>query len=280
MTNIYGAWLITALAGVLIVGAGRLWWTNSRHRRQARLQQQPLQAATRATLLRRLRCYARLPDRLRNALDGSVNVFLDEKQFVGCGGFEITDEVRITIAGHACLLLLNRPGAVFPGVRSVLVYPGAFVARGVRHEDWLEHEIAELRAGEAWDGGPVVLAWDEIEADLVDPHRGAHDVILHEFAHQLDDENDSGPGLPPLARPEAIETWARVMGREYKALQQAAAHHRHSWLDPYGAESPAEFFAVATESFFTDPAGLRAHHPELYSTLQACYPVDPASWPA
>lgn len=277
MNSIYGAWLAAAVIAASGLGMLQVWRARRRQARRRQLSAAPLPPEIRGLLNRHLRGYATLPADLRAELDGKVNVFLAEKQFVGCNGFTITPAVRAIVAGHACLLLLNRPGGIYPRVATILVYPGAFVARGVSHEHGIEHELAEVRSGEAWDGGPVVLAWDEVNADL--EHGGARNVIVHEFAHQLDDENDAGPGLPPLARPDQGPAWAEVMGREYARLHRSALAGRHSWLDPYGGESPAEFFAVVSEAFFADPAGLRHHHPALYAALQACYPLDPAAWP-
>jgi Mlc titration factor MtfA (ptsG expression regulator) len=268
-----GEWLWVFLLA-LAVSAGAIIVWQSRQRR--RLRGQPLSDRWRPAVEAVLSRYPGMPAGLRAELAGRVNEFVHEKQFVGCNGLQITDEIRATIATYACLLLLNRDVPTFPGVRSILAYPGAFVAEFQEYEDWLQHEVQEVRAGESWQGGPLILAWDEA---LADSRAGdERNVIVHEFAHKLDEENPTGPGLPELGDPHLRARWSEVMQREFAALQSAEAAGQATLLDPYGADSPAEFFAVVTETFFGAAAALRAEHPDLYATVREFFRVDPASW--
>jgi Mlc titration factor MtfA (ptsG expression regulator) len=136
-----------------------------------------------------------------------------------------------------------------------------------------------VRLGESWHRGAVVLAWDDVLHGAADPRDG-HDVVLHEFAHQLDQEDGAANGAPRLPKPSMYAAWARVLGEEFEGLAESREQHRRTVLDKYGATNPAEFFAVATEAFFEKPLQLRKRHAELYEQLAAFYRQDPASWPA
>jgi Mlc titration factor MtfA (ptsG expression regulator) len=247
----------------------------SSDRRRDRLRQEPFPDAWQAILRKNVPLYGRLPEADQQELRGHILVFLHEKIFEGCGGQEITDEVRVTIAAQACLLLLRNPGDYYPRLVTVLVYPSAYVAR---HRQplgggfMLEGESARL--GEAWVDGVVVLAWDEVRSGAADLHDG-HNVVLHEFAHQLDQEDGTADGAPILAQRSRYVSWARVLGDEYEQLRKDSEAGRRSVLDDYGATNPAEFFAVATECFFEKPAAMKRKHPELYAELLAYYGLDP-----
>ena len=204
-----------------------------------------------------------------------VRVFLADKHFEGCGGLTLTEEMKVTIAAGACLLLLHLDGPCYPTLRTVLVYPQAFVPKRARLHT--ADGIAEPRApllGESWGDGVVVISWDDTLKGGRDPADGVN-VVLHEFAHQLDDEDGHADGAPLLSG-GALRTWGRVLSDEYARLQQDAAADRASVLDPYGAENKAEFFAVATETFFEKPVQLERDHPELYAQLKQFYGQDPA----
>jgi len=204
-----------------------------------------------------------------------VRVFLADKHFEGCGGLTLTEEMKVTIAAGACLLLLHLDGPCYPTLRTVLVYPQAFVPKRARLHT--ADGIAEPRApllGESWGDGVVVISWDDTLKGGRDPADGVN-VVLHEFAHQLDDEDGHADGAPLLSG-GTLRTWGRVLSDEYARLQQDAAADRASVLDPYGAENKAEFFAVATETFFEKPVQLERDHPELYAQLKQFYRQDPA----
>ena len=211
----------------------------------------------------------------RIELGGIVNVLLAEKTFEGCAGLVITDEIRVTIAAQAAMLLLHRKTDFYPTLRTILVYPKAFLAR-VRQQnpDGTVSEGAQPRLGESWFRGSLVLSWDDVIRGSADESDGRN-VVLHEFAHQLDGEwggMDGAPGLPSAGR---FRDWARVLGHEYAQLVRELHQGQPTLLGSYAASNPAEFFAVATELFFERPAAMFDRHPELYKQLAAFYLQDP-----
>jgi Mlc titration factor MtfA (ptsG expression regulator) len=247
-----------------------------KQRRRERLRSEPFPPEWEAILRRNVPCYARLIEADRRELQGHIKVFLAEKHFEGCGDLELTDEIRVTIAAQACLLLLHRETDYYPRLITILVYPHAYVAKSVEPIGGgvvLEGETCRL--GEAWTGGVVVLSWDDVRAGAGDIHDG-HNVVLHEFAHQLDQEDGAADGAPILDRRSMYVAWARVLGSEYEQLRRDAERGRQSVLDDYGATNPAEFFAVATECFFEKPNQMKKKHPELYEELKEYYRQDPA----
>jgi MtfA peptidase len=249
-------------------------------RRRKKLMAAPFPAEWLEILQEKVLLYRRLPDADRRELLGHIQVFLAEKQFEGCGGLAINDEVRVTIAAQACLLLLHRDTDYFPRLASIVVYPTSFVAKTVKQEGPnMIAEGEEARLGEAWLRGPLVLSWDDVLADAAGSRTGSN-VVLHEFAHELDDEDGEANGAPALERGQSYADWARVLGAAYDRLKRDAERGRETLLDDYGAESPAEFFAVATECFFEMPVDLQIEQPELYEKLKEFYRQDPASWKA
>src|SRR5207249_5712328 len=204
-----------------------------------------------------------------------VQVFLTEKHFEGCGGLTLTEEMKVTIAAGACLLLLHLEGPCYPTLRTVLVYPHGFVpklARSPRTGEVASPPVPLI--GESWGDGVVVISWDDTVRGARNPADGEN-VVLHEFAHQLDAE-DGVTDCTPLLAPSAVRTWGGVLSAEYERLRRDAADNRRSALDEYGATNKAEFFAVATETFFEKPVQLEREHPELYGQLQQFYRQDPA----
>jgi Mlc titration factor MtfA (ptsG expression regulator) len=252
---------------------------------RAKLKAAPFPARWSRILESRFPIYARLPDADRKELQGHIHVFLAEKRFEGCAGLEVTEEMKVCIAAQACLLLLHRDTDYYPGLRSILVYPNTYFVKTTRHVGaGVMEEVYDSRLGEAWDSGAVVLAWDAVHAGAADPGDG-HNVVLHEFAHQLDFEDGRADGAPLLGtedpwhlRKRRYKAWARVLGAEYEKLRAKAKVGEQSTLDEYGATNPAEFFAVATESFFERPREMQRRHPELYEELKRFYRQDPASW--
>ncbi|MCB1231015.1 MAG: zinc-dependent peptidase [Verrucomicrobiae bacterium] len=233
-------------------------------------------------LERRFAVYRHLPDELRDRLRDRVRAFVNEKQFEACGGLEtITEEMRVLVAAQAALLLVGRPkDRLYPRLHSVLMYPGAFRDRGKRvfgPDDDDDHE-RDIRLGESWNTGSVILAWDSVQRGAARDDDGMN-VVLHEFAHQLDQADGSADGVPALGDDEAYFDWEKIMKREYETLVGEAEDPRADpLLDPYGATNPAEFFAVATETFFELSEDLRDEHPELFRELRDYYGVDPTEW--
>lgn len=249
-------------------------------RRRDQLRAGDWPAEWEAILRKNVALYSRLCEADQRELQGLVRVFLGEKTFEGCGGLEITDEIRVTIAGQACLLLLHRETDDFGKLVSILVYPSAYLAHGQTHiGGGVVLEGDQGRLGEAWTAGVVVLSWDDVRSGAFDPRDGQN-VVLHEFAHQLDQEDGAADGAPILEHRSRYAGWARVLGEGYEQLRGDSRSSRKSEMDKYGATDPAEFFAVATECFFEKPVQMRKKHPELYEELKVYYRLDPAAEPA
>jgi Mlc titration factor MtfA (ptsG expression regulator) len=267
--------------GGLLALLGLAWWARGRRLRRALAR--PLEPALRAILERNVVQYHGMAPALRRQLERLVRLFLRQKTFVGCAGLELSDEIRVTIAGQASLLLLGRTGPafhgpVYPGLATVLVYPGAFLVP--RREVDAAGVVTEQRQdllGESWGDGRVVLSWEHVRRAGLEP-AGTHNVVLHEFAHQLDSESGSTNGAPYLGSSASYRSWSEVLSRDYANLRAEAFFGEHSVLDHYGATSPAEFFAVATESFFEQPWRLATRHPALYDEFIKYYRVDPRNW--
>jgi hypothetical protein len=221
--------------------------------------------------------YQRLPESLRRQLHGHIYVFLSEKKFKGCGGLELTDEIKITIAAQACLLLLNGRGDYYPKLYSILVYPSAFIVSSTMPLGDYYLEEKQVRSGESWQIGLVVLSWEHIRHDAI-ASRDGRNLVLHEFAHQLDQEDGSVQGVPVLEKRSDYVTWARVFSQEYEKLRSEVERGLETVMDEYGATNPAEFFAVATETFFEKPEPMKRKHPELYNQLKRYYKLDPVEW--
>jgi len=218
-----------------------------------------------------------LPEEDKRELERLILAFLDDKHFEGAGGFEMTDQVRVTIAAQACILLLHRDTDVYPDLDTIVVYPSTYVAKTTSYEGPVVIEGDVARLGESWTRGVVVLAWDAVRSGTTNAHDG-HNVVLHEFAHQLDQEDGTMDGAPDLGDRARYAAWARVLGEEYEELVARVHAGRRTDIDDYGATNPPEFFAVVTEMFFEKPVQLRARHPDLYAALQDFYQQDPASF--
>ncbi|RZI83117.1 MAG: zinc-dependent peptidase [Rubrivivax sp.] len=269
--------LIITVACLVFVG----WllaqpWLTARRRR--RWQSQPFPEAWRDILRRRVPYVRALPADLQLQLKKHIQVFVAEKAFIGCAGLLITDDVRITIAAQACLLILNRPTDYYPKLRQVLVYPSAFLVDRLQRDDsGVQQDQRQALSGESWSQGQVILSWDDtLEGAAV--VNDAQNVVIHEFAHQLDSETGDANGAPLLIGRQRYERWSRTMHDEFARLQHRARHQQPSLLNHYGATNPAEFFAVASETFFERPAELADQHPALYGELCDFYRVDPLSW--
>lgn len=246
--------------------------------RRKRVMQRSFPPLWNALVENALPMYARLSPEQRRQLQAHIQVFLAEKQFIGCAGLQVTVEMRVTIAAIACLLLLNGRGNYFPNLHSILLYPGAYWATETTSSDgYIVEEKRVARLGESWVQDQVVLSWDQVLHDRSDWQDGQN-VVLHEFAHQLDQEDGKAEGVPILEQRSDYEPWAKVMTQEYQCLCQEVKRGLKTVMDQYGTTNPAEFFAVATETFFEKPAALRQHSPALYDLLQHYYQLDPVQW--
>lgn len=228
---------------------------------------------------RSLACYPALTPDEQRRLGDLVRLFVAEKEFLGIGNLRITDDLKAAIAVQACLLLVGLPEFdIYPRLREVIVQPHDF---GETIEtiapDGRRFRIADLHAGQAWRHGPVVLAWNSVAHSIAQPTDGFN-VVFHEFAHVLDVQVGIRYGAPPLETRAQRDEWSRVFHAEFQTFAEAARRGKRTFIDPYGAESQAEFFAVITEHFFEQPQELKAKHPELYRQLRLFYRQDPAGW--
>jgi len=250
-----------------------------KQRRRRRLQARPFPKEWLALIQRHVVFFHRLSASDRAELLGHVQVFLAEKRFEGCGGFAITDEVRVTIAAQACLLLLHRSTDYFPDLLTILVYPLTYMVeekRQLGEHVWEEGTVSRL--GETGRRmGSLVLSWGAVKHGAADPSDGKN-VVLHEFAHQLDFENHAVDGVPGLATREHQLSWSEVMKSEFASLRAADESGIPTLLNTYGATDPAEFFAVSIEAFFEQPHALRARHPKLYAELRSYFNQDPVEY--
>lgn len=255
--------IMLAMAGMLFLFS---WLKNRKRQNTFKL---PFPDSWEQHLTDHVKLYRNLPDALKQQLKGHINVFLSEKYFEGHNGVEITDEMRVVIAAQACFLLLNRKTNYFPHLKTILVYPSAF-----RNPHAEASHLGNL--GESWVRGPVVLSWNDAKHGGENDQDGSN-LVIHEFAHQLDQEDGVGDGTPMLQTGH-IRTWGKVMGKEFKSLIVKAKCKRRSFFNHYGATNAAEFFAVITEHFFEQPKKFNRKHPDLYQELKKYYQVDPLNW--
>ncbi len=251
-------------------------WTKNAHRRE--LLAQPFPAPWLAYLTANVSLYRLLPPAEQAKLRDITRILIAEKNWEGCAGLTLTDEMRVAIAAQAALLVLNFDGDYYPNVESILVYPQGFLVANVRREvnRVLAEEILPA-AGQAALQGPVIVSWSDVRQGGLEAGDGRN-VVLHEFAHKLDMRDGAADGAPYLQDAAQVDEWARVMSAEYQALVEATQAGQPTLLDPYGATNAAEFFAVATECFFEKPAQMKQEHPLLYAVLSGYYRQDPAVW--
>ncbi len=248
-----------------------------RRRRRAEIMNTPFPAEWDHLLAERFPLYSRMPATLRQDLQDRIKVFLEEKRFIGCEGLEISDEIRLIIAAQACLLIINRKTRYYPKLKSIYVYPTAYFSNQQVYRNGIIFEDSIPRLGESWNSGELVLAWDSAEFGALNMLDGGN-VVYHEFAHQLDQEDGIPDGAPILKNRAAYISWARVLQKEYDILKNRKKKHRKTLLNKYGTTNPAEFFAVASEAFFEKPLQLQRKKPELYEELKSYYRTDPAQW--
>lgn len=252
------------------------WW---RARRRRRVLSDPFPEEWRRTLDRDVRLWLAVPEADRGKLEDDIRVFVAERSWEPCGGLRLTGSMKAVIAAQACLLTLGRSVDAFDHVRSILVYPETFRAPDVwEDEAGVVTEELDAREGEAWQWGTVVLSWRELLRDS--RSLGGRNLVLHELAHQLDLLDVLSTSVATTReQSELRSTWRETFldaFEEFTSLVDAG--RRVKVLDAYGAEDEAEFFAVATESFFERGALLKTHHPGLYDLLATWYRQDPASW--
>jgi Mlc titration factor MtfA (ptsG expression regulator) len=246
-------------------------------RRRQRLLAQPFPVEWRETLRRRVRHYQYLPAAQQERVRRIVQVMMTEKEWAGAAGFEVTDEMRVTIAGYAAVMVSGAEEPYFfDRLHTVVIHPDS--VRFEPQQSLVNPFLPEPTTldGVAWERGPVLIAWAAVREERRG-RRAASNVVIHEFAHHLDGLNGSMDGVPPMA-PESEEHWTEVVDEELAALGEDARRGESSVLDFDARSSPAEFFAVASECFYEQPHALRRQHPDLYAELAAFYRQDPTAW--
>jgi Mlc titration factor MtfA (ptsG expression regulator) len=252
-------------------------WLRNQRRNEIRNRQFP--ADWEAVVHANLPHYITLDAAERAELHATMQVFIEEKLWEGCGGLGLTDEIRVTIAAEACLLQLGLPHDYFRNVQSILVYPSTVVLpeqrSGVFDRPDGPVDASCPIIGQAFTHGPVILVWDAVLRGARHPELG-HNVVYHEFAHKLDMLDGTADGTPPLRDSAELADWVAVCSAEFLRLRSLAEHGHTTFLDAYGTTNEAEFFAVATEEFFDRPVALLGHSPELFRVLKDYYRQDPA----
>ena len=271
------SYLLPIFIGVLLIGysIGKPYW---REHQRNKIKNRPFKKEWRKIIQQRMPYFRQMPADLQLQLKQHIQVFLAEKNFIGCNGVIITDEIRITVAAQACLLLLNRKTDYYPKLQTILVYPSAFIKKQQsRQESGVLFTQNIALAGESWDFGKVVLSWQDAVEGAKIPDDG-HNVVIHEFAHQLDQENGRANGAPILGKDQSYQAWSDAFSIQYEKLQSQEKRGVPSIFDYYGATNPAEFFAVASEVFFEKAQEFHQQHPQLYRQLTQYYHVNPIHW--
>lgn len=267
MTGVY-----ILLAGLLCVACFVFWHSQRVKKQREKLRESRLDERQRAIVVEHFPLWEEIPEEIREATERWMQVFLAEKSFEACGGLPgITEEMRLAIAAPACLLIAKRPQDYYDRLRSILIYPDAFALKN----EWGDDEGVGL--GESWGTGSVVLSWQSVKQGDLNPDDGLN-VVLHEFAHQIDQEDGAADGVPEFEETADYGKWSRAFRPAYIDFCERVNAGKRTVLDDYGAESPAEFFAVATETFFERSKGLKREEPEIFAELVKFYGMDPSEW--
>ena len=264
------------LLAVLLVAVfiGYRFW--SRRRKRARLLATPLTPRQREIIARLVPMLRRLPEPLRPRLEGKINLFLDQVTFRGQNGLEVTEPMRLSIAAQACLLIVNSP-VWYDTLRNVLVHPSNFRAFRSTHDGYIVEEEHHAMLGESWTHGPVVLSWDDaLKGGLYEDD--GHNVVIHEFAHQLDGLTGHTNGIPILRKGQDYFGWERAMLDAFHGHLDRVEAGQDTLIDPYGATNHQEFFAEAIVAFFEKAKLMRREEPALYAQLSKLLALDPAEW--
>ena len=258
----------------------RSWWSAWKRTRRARiLERRSIPETLWQVTLARYAFLRRINADDQAALREMTTLFLAEKEFHGARGLEVNDLMAVAIAAQACLPVLRLGLEAYRGFKGIVVHADAVLAqREVMDDDGIVHAYEEELSGEAMEGGPVMLCWQDVE-DSAESADWGYNVVIHEFVHVLDMRDGLADGVPVLPNRAARERWLSVLEPEYQRFCEAVERAEETLLDPYGAESPGEFFAVAAESFFTMPSEMRHEHPALYELLAGYFVLDPAASP-
>jgi len=267
-------WLILAIP--LLIAAALLYRHLAKRKRRAQLLATSLTPEQRRIVEQLVPLVTLLPKDLRDAHEGKINLFLDQVTFRGKNGIEVTEAMELSIAAQACLLIVNSP-AWYDTIRNVLLYPAVFDTGRGRHDEGLIHEHRHGTLGESWDRGPVVLSWDHALHGGLRAHDGEN-VVIHEFAHQLDSLSGHTNGIPILRKGQAYAGWEKAMLEAYNAHVAKVEAGEPTLIDPYGATNHEEFFAEGIVTFFERPHALQTHEPALYAQFSQLLALDPAKW--
>jgi len=250
-------------------------WRRWRDRRT--LERRPIPDALWSATLARFPFLTRLHHEEAHRLRQLATLFLDRKEFSGAHGLHVTDDMAIAIAAQACLPIVHLGLEWYDGFVGIVVHADEVVARReVMDEDGVVHHYDEPLSGEAMEGGPVTLSWRDV-AEAGSSAEWGYNVVLHEFAHVLDMRDGQADGMPPLPSRAAQAEWQAVFGASYETFCVRVDAGQDTLLDPYGAEAPSEFFAVACEAFFVAPLDLQAEYAAVYGLLRQFFQQDPAS---
>ena len=221
--------------------------------------------------------YNKLPNEIRDKLHSYINVFMEEKSFEACGSLdELTEEMCITIAAQACLLLVNGRCGFYDKLTTILVYPDMYSAGSQQNKDGTVGKSGS-RLGESWEKGTVILSWKHSLRGPAIANDGQN-LVIHEFAHQLDQWDGAADGAPLKGFVNEHKDWSKNFQEAYDKHGKLLKAGRKLVIDAYGATNPAEFFAVSTETFFEKPRKLSKRYPDIYKELKNFYQLDPLSW--
>lgn len=248
-----------------------------RARRRRKLLAEPFPPWWEAVLRKNVGHYPRLSPDEQARLRDVTRILVSEKHWEGCGGLFVTDEIKLTIAAQAALLLLGADHDYYARVDSIIVYPDTFRTPNPE-DDWEDDELSDtVLSGQAVYRGPVIVSWGEALPEGRDPACG-YNVVLHEFAHQLDYLDNAVNGTPPLDDPGLEARWRSVMQAAFEAHRAALDRGEETFFTEHAAENETEFFADATEAFYCQPAALREEFPGVYELLRGYYRVEPLKW--
>ncbi|XUU61253.1 zinc-dependent peptidase [Erythrobacter sp. HA6-11] len=262
---------------VALLVAGIFWYRrHARRQKRMRLLTSPLTPEQRKVIASLVPIVRRLPRELHASFEGKINLFLDQMTFRGHNGIEVSEEMKLSIAAQACLLIVNSP-AWYETLRNVLIYPSAFHTGRSSLDGTIIHERDYHLLGESWDRGPIVLSWDHALQGGLDAHDG-YNVVIHEFAHQLDSLTGHTNGIPILRKGQAYDGWEKAMLDAYHDHVERVEQGQNTLIDPYGATNHQEFFAEAVVTFFEKAQALQREEPALYAQLSELLALDPAAW--
>lgn len=262
-----------------MVAIKEIMWNWFKNKKRTKLLSAPFPQDWETIIFNNLPYYKHLPFNDKKELQNLVRIFIAEKDWLGCNGLILTNEIKVTIASHACLLILKLPHDYYRNITSIYVYPSTVVIPetpvGIFEVRTLPIQGPMPILGQAFSNGPVILVWDAIQREARHPERG-HNVVYHEFAHKLDMLDGIANGTPPLLNKSDYQKWSEICTQEYTALIKRLQHHKDPFFDSYAATNEAEFFAVITEYFFSKPEKMKKYHGALYKVLKSFYRQDPA----